>query len=153
MVTVLFRLVIIPYGGLFPVRVPSVFSVLKESVKDRLMSSILNSAHRSISPFEDGVPVSPMTRLALALTFISDLNLFAWWFLKDESSSTTMQSNGNPRPLFSMSHWTFSRLMIVMSAPFCTASALSFGVPTATAYVRYDRWSHFFNSSGHANSL
>ena len=74
------------------------------------ISSTLNSANRSISPFPDGVPVRPMTRFALGRTFISDLNRLLFQFLKDESSSTTMASNSNGT--FSTIHWTFSRLMM-----------------------------------------
>ena len=76
------------------------------------MSRMRNSAHKSIKPFDAGVPVSPTIRLTFGRTFSIALNRFVPWFLKDDSSSITTMSKSNGTPLSSMSHWTFSRLMV-----------------------------------------
>lgn len=112
------------------------------------MSRSRNFAHRSIRPLPVGVPVSPTMRLTLGRTFIRARKRFAWWLLKLESSSTTTISHCHRIPLFSMSHGTFSRLMMWMSACFCKAAFRSASVPTSTANRRADRCSHFSISAG-----
>ena len=76
------------------------------------ISSSLNSANKSIRPLLLGVPVRPTTLFTVGRAFISALNRLAWWFLKEDSSSITTISKLNGTPLFSISHCTFSRLMI-----------------------------------------
>ena len=76
------------------------------------MSRILNSAHKSMRPFAEGVPVSPTIRFIRGRTRIRALKRFDWWLLKEESSSTMTVSKSKGMPLCSTSHWTFSRLMI-----------------------------------------
>ena len=56
------------------------------------MSITLNSAHRSMSPLLAGVPVSPTMCLIRGRTCISALKRLDWWFLNEESSSTTTMS-------------------------------------------------------------
>ena len=97
------------------------------------MSSSRYSAQRSMRPFAEGVPVRPITLFAMGRTRIRTRKRFARWFLNEESSSTTRQSQSNGKPLSSTSHATFSRLTMVMSARFLSASLRSSSVPTATA--------------------
>ena len=44
----------------------------------------------------EGVPVSPTTLFTNGMAFLSARNLFACGFLKLESSSITIMSNGHP---------------------------------------------------------
>jgi len=96
------------------------------------LSNSLNCAQRSIRPLLAGVPVSPTMRLITGRRFIKALKRLERWFLNDESSSTTTMSKSKGMALSSMSHCTFSRLMMYMSAFVLNASRRSTVLPTAT---------------------
>ena len=86
-------------------------------------------------PLGAGVPV----RITMSRIFGSirrrALNRFDAGFLKDDDSSTTTMSKGQHMDQFSTSHTTFSRLMIVTSAPLSMVAARSCAVPSAVARV------------------
>ena len=108
------------------------------------MSSSPISAHKSISPFGAGVPVSPTIRLTFGRTLFSALNRFALCDLKEDSSSITTMSKSHLQK--STSHSTFSRLMTYTCASRSSAASRSFSGPSTFDSPIPDRCSHFSSS-------